>query len=226
MWVGLLFRGCEKEWGRKTLLRWLLNIAAILHWSLKPILHSLEQWTSWLRLPPSHQGDIIYIMRRCHGNKAPISTGVVSHGGWIPRCLPNMRSWCAGSRSIVKAVTHSHTETYALSPRGRIRAGRHAWLENKGWEGNSKWAVLWGGVGGGFGGVCCGHCKHVVCTLHLFMCGLVIWCMNILVCFWYLMCIRHSVTSICLKMWQGLTTWNINCMLFNGFQVPRPFFMF
>lgn len=69
----------------------LLNIAAILHWSLKPILHSLEQRTSRLRLRPSHQGDVIYIMRRCHGNKAPISTGVVSYGGWILRCPANMR---------------------------------------------------------------------------------------------------------------------------------------
>lgn len=114
MWVGLLFRGCEKEWRRKTLLRWLLKIATILHWSLKPILHSLEQWTSWLRLPPSHQGDIIYIMRRCHSNKAPVSMGVVDHGGGgVPRCLPT----CARGRSAV--VTHAHPEAYALSLRER-----------------------------------------------------------------------------------------------------------
>lgn len=146
MWVGLLFRGCEKEWGRKTLLRWMLNIATILHWSLKPILHSLEQWTSWLRLPPSHQGDIIYIMRRCHGNKAPVSMGVVSHGGWIPRYLPNMR--------VVTTTARAHTQTYALSWRERVRMERHTWLENTGWEGTSKWAILWGGDGRGVGAEC------------------------------------------------------------------------
>lgn len=32
-------------------------------------------------LPPTHQGEIIYIIGRCHGNKAPISIGAVSVGG-------------------------------------------------------------------------------------------------------------------------------------------------
>lgn len=32
-------------------------------------------------LPPTHQGEIIYIIGRCHGNKAPISVGAVSVGG-------------------------------------------------------------------------------------------------------------------------------------------------
>lgn len=146
---GLLFRGSEKEWGIKTLLRRVLNIATILHWSLKPILHSLEQWTSRLRLPSSHQGDIIYIMRRCHGNKAPISTGVVSHGGWVPRCLPNMQLLmrCRLQR-CERRHTCTHTNIRSEPERERVRMERHTWLENKGWEGNCKWASS------GVGGVC------------------------------------------------------------------------
>lgn len=209
MWASLLFRGCVKEWGTKTLLRWLLNIAAILHWSLKPILHSLEQWTSRLRLPPSHQGDIIYIMRRCHGNKAPISMGVVSHGGWIPRCLPNMRFWCAGGRSAANAVTHARTQRYVVSQRERVRTERHTWLENKGWEGNSKWAVLWGGVVTEVCPMCLctvcvcaevGNCEHAVWTLHTFGVG-IFWCTPVS-CTFETWCVTYACSTQSHNSWR------------------------
>lgn len=178
----LLFGGCEKEWGRKTLLRWVLNIAAILYWSLKPIVHGLEQWTS--RLPPSHQGDLIYIMRRCHGNKAPVSMGVVSHGGGYQGAL---RSRCAGGCSAVNAVTCVHTKKYSSTQRERGRTECRIWLENKGWEGTCKWMVPLGwGCWKGWRCVC-GHCDHVLSQSYLWFS---VTCM--------LVSLRHLISMRCL----------------------------
>lgn len=62
-------------------------------------------------LPHPHQGDVIYIMRCCHGNKAPVSMGVGVSGWWIPRCFPNMhRCECTAANAVTRALTNICSE--------------------------------------------------------------------------------------------------------------------